>query len=32
MCVYLYIHNEYTQYTYIYYVNNFFILDAINRE
>ncbi len=32
LCVYLYIHNKYTQYTYIYYVNNFlFILDAINH-
>ncbi len=31
MCVYLCIHNEYTQYTYIYYVNKKFILDVINR-
>ncbi len=30
MCVSLYIHNKYTQYTYIYYVNTTFILDAIN--
>jgi len=28
MCVYLYIKNNYTQYTHIYYVNTF-ILDAI---
>ncbi len=27
MCVYLYVHNKYTQYTYIY-----FILDAINHD
>ncbi len=33
MCVYLYIHNTYTQYTHIYYVNKmFFVWDAINRE
>ncbi len=32
MCVYLYIHNKYTQYTLIYYVNKNFILDAINRD
>ncbi len=33
MYVYLYIHNKYTQYTHIYYVNKiFFILDAINRN
>ncbi len=25
-----YIHNKYTQYTHIYYVNKNFILDAIN--
>ncbi len=31
MCVYLYIHNKYTQYTLIYYANKTFILDAINR-
>ncbi len=32
MCVYLYIHNKYTQYTHIYimYAKSF-ILDAINR-
>ncbi len=33
MCVYLYIHNKYTQYTYIYHVHihkQTFILDAIN--
>ncbi len=30
MCVYLYIYNKYTQY--IYYVNIFFFLDAVNRE
>ncbi len=30
MCVYLYIHNKYTQYTHIHYVNKL-ILDAINR-
>ncbi len=27
----VYRHNKYTQYTLIYYVNNYFILDAINR-
>ena len=32
MCVYLYIHNKYTLYTYIYYVNKTFILDVINRD
>ncbi len=32
MCVYLYIHNKYTQYTHIYYVNKNFILDVINRD
>ncbi len=31
MCVYLYIHNSYTPYTHIYYVNKTFILDAINH-
>ncbi len=31
VCVYLYIHNKYKQYTHIYFANNFFILDAINR-
>ncbi len=31
MCVYLYIHNKYTQYTLIYYVNKNFLLDAINH-
>ncbi len=31
MCVYLYEHNKYTQYAYIYNVNRTFILDAINR-
>ncbi len=31
VCVYLYMHNKYTQYTHIYYVNKNFILDAINR-
>ncbi len=31
MCVYLYLHNKYAQYTYIYYVNKTFTLDAINR-
>ncbi len=32
MCVFLYIHNKYTQHTHIYYVNKnfYFILDAIN--
>ncbi len=29
MCVYLYIHNKYTQYTQIYLV---IILDVINRD
>ncbi len=32
VCVYVYIHNKYTQYTHIYYVNKSFILDAINRD
>ncbi len=33
MYVYLYLHNKYTQYTQIYYVNKkTFILDAINRD
>ncbi len=32
MCVYLYVHNKYTQYTHIYYVNKNFILDAINHD
>uniref|UniRef100_A0A8C2E2Y7 Proline-serine-threonine phosphatase interacting protein 1b n=1 Tax=Cyprinus carpio TaxID=7962 RepID=A0A8C2E2Y7_CYPCA len=32
MCVYLYIHNKYTQYTHIYYVNKTFILDVINLD
>ncbi len=33
MCMYLYIHNKYTQYTHIYYVNKnaYFGLIAINR-
>ncbi len=31
MCVLLYIHNEYTQYTYIYYVNKNFYLNVIDR-
>ncbi len=31
MCLYLYIHNKYTQYTHLYYVNNV-RLDAINRD
>ncbi len=31
MCLYLYIHNKYTQYTHIYYVNKTFILNAINH-
>ncbi len=31
MCVYLYIHNKYTQYTHIYHVNKNFYFDAINR-
>ncbi len=31
MSVYLYIHNKYTQYTHIYYVNKNFILDTMNR-
>ncbi len=31
MCLYLYMHNKYTQYTLVYYVNKNFILDAINR-
>ncbi len=31
MCVYLYIHNKYTQHTHIYCVNKTFILDPINR-
>ncbi len=30
MCMYLYIHNKYTQHTHIYYVNKKFISDAIN--
>ncbi len=30
MCLYLYIHNTYTQYTLIYYVTNLF--DAINHD
>ncbi len=29
MSVYLYIHNKYTQYTYIYYVNKNIYFDAI---
>ncbi len=32
MHVYLYIHNKYSQYTYIQYVNKNFILDAINHD
>ncbi len=32
VCVYLYMHNTYTQYTHIYYVNKIFILDAINHD
>ncbi len=32
MCVYLYIHNKYTQYTHIYYVTQKNILDAINHD
>ncbi len=32
MCVYLYRHNKYTQYTHIYYVNKTFILDMINHD
>ncbi len=31
MWVFIYTHNKYTQYTYIYYVNKNFILDAIYR-
>ncbi len=31
MCLYLYIHNKYTQYTHIYCVNKNFYFDAINR-
>ncbi len=31
MCVYLYIHNKYTKYTHINYINKTFILDAINH-
>ncbi len=31
MCLYLYMHNKYTQYTFIYYANKNFILDAINN-
>ncbi len=30
--LYLYIHNKYTQYTHLYYVNKSFYLDAINRD
>ncbi len=32
MFVFIYIHNTYTQYKLIYYENNFFILDVINRD
>ncbi len=32
MGVYLYIHNKYTQYTHIYYVNKNFYLDVIKRD
>ncbi len=32
MCVYLYIHNKYTQYTHIYYVNKNVYLYVINRD
>ncbi len=32
VCVYLHIHNKYTQYTYIYNVNKNFYLDAINND
>ncbi len=32
VCIYIYVHNKYTQYTHIYYVNKNFILDAINRD
>ncbi len=32
VCVCLHIHNKYTQYTLIYYVNKNFILDAINHD
>ncbi len=30
MCLYLYKHNKYTEYTHTYYVNKTFILDVIN--
>ncbi len=30
MCVYLYIHNKYTQYKHIYYVNTNFYFDSPN--
>ncbi len=32
MSVYLYMHNKYTQYTHIYYVNKNFNLDVINHN
>ncbi len=32
VCVCIYIHNKYTQYTRIYYVNKNFFLDAINHD
>ncbi len=32
MCIYIYIHNQYTQFTHIYYVNKKIILDAQKRE
>jgi len=31
VCIYIYIHNKYTQYTHVYYVHTTLILDAINR-
>ncbi len=32
MCVYLYMQNKYTQYTYISLLKKTFILDAINHD
>ncbi len=32
VCVFIYIHNKYTQYTHIYYLNKTFILDSINHD
>ncbi len=32
VCVFIYTHNKYTQYTHTYYVHKLFILEAINRD